>query len=362
MRYFLFLFLFIISLQAQDKKAFSLVEPFNKAVFEESFASVVVKVNKKYEKNILVIQNHTSNKKNTFNIHNKRDTYCQTVPLNAGNNKVTISLYNQQSKLIKQQTLNLFFNVEVFKDGVTIPKGYKKVFFHTSKNENSCKRCHDMGIDKPNSSKSLSNISLSGKNIVDMKSIANVKILEDTKQSKCYTCHNQLLSRSNSHAPSINFACIECHDGSTNKFNKDEKNKSRFLAPDPIDTQCKNCHWKVESKWYKSESKHGPVMTGRCTKCHNPHSSNNEFFLHKPIWKLCTTCHDEKAKGKHVLTSFVFGRNKGAHPTQGRPDPARPGRELVCSGCHNPHGSDGIYLLRTTGKKTYSVCKRCHEK
>lgn len=360
MRYFFLTILLLISLQAKEKTAFTFLEPNNKQVFQEAFSSIVVNVKKQYAGSLLVIENGTIKK--THLINDKLSTYCQTIPLNVGENLIKVSLYNKESKIIQEKKLKLFYNIEIFKDGVTIPKGYKKEFFHTSKNEKRCKQCHDMTIDKPKSEKNLSNISLSGKQIVDMQKIANVKILEDTSQSKCYTCHKQLLSRSNSHAPSINFACIQCHTGETNFFNEDAKNKSRFLAPDPIDMQCKNCHFKVESKWYKKDSKHGPVMSGRCTKCHNPHSSNHEFFLHKPIWKLCTTCHDEKAKGKHVLTSFVFGRNKGAHPTQGRDDPARPGRELVCSSCHNPHGSDGIVLLRTQEKTAYSVCKRCHEK
>ena len=129
----------------------------------------------------------------------------------------------------------------------------------------------------------------------------------------------------------------------------------------PISKTCMSCHEQVE-KWTMSKYTHGPVNDGRCERCHNPHGSKNEFFLRKNIWDICTTCHAEKANGKHVVSSFVYGRNEGAHPTKDRRDPSRPERELTCSSCHNPHGSSGIYLLRMKGSMPFNVCKRCHKK
>ncbi len=357
---YLILFFIYINLFANTNNTFEVVQPKQKTVFYEDFVSVVINLPKNSKANLLKIETIDNEYRHSLNIK-KRDTYCKVVQLRIGENKIFISLYNNDKKL-EEKTIEVFHRSEVFKEGVDIPKGFEKKYFHINKNEQSCKRCHDMSIDNITNGKKLSNINLKNTGIVNIDNISNVQIIEDTKDSKCFSCHKNVVSKKNSHAPSVNFACLQCHSGETNFFNEKFNGKSKFLAPDPIDIKCKNCHDKVDKSWYKKDSQHGPVMSGRCTKCHNPHSSDNEFFLRKPIWNLCTTCHDEKAKGKHVLNSFVFSRNKGAHPTRGRPDPVRPGRELVCSGCHNPHGSDGVYLLRTTGKTPYSVCKRCHEK
>lgn len=352
--------LLCFSLFANANEEFKVIEPINFSTFKEAFASIVIKIPKNSSGTMLIIEINNNQYKSI--LKKEKDVYCKNVSLNIGENIASIILY-KNNEIISKKNINIFYTSEIFKEGVDMPSNYKNNNFHQIKKENNCKGCHDMTTDENVSqSKRLSDINLTTEGVVKIESLSNIRILDNPNQSKCFNCHKNLVSRKNSHAPSVNFACTQCHDGSTNSFNDKEENTSRFLAPDPIDIKCMKCHEKIDTSWYKKESKHGPVMSGKCTTCHNPHSSDNEFFLRKPIWKLCTTCHDEKAKGKHVLTSFVFGRNKGAHPTQGRADPARPGRELVCSGCHNPHGSDGIYLLRTEGKTPYSVCKRCHEK
>jgi predicted CXXCH cytochrome family protein len=357
MKFFLWILLCIQGV-ANDR-LFEIVQPQSKVIVKEDFISVVVNIAQKTEATSLHIQSH--NQSHSFELKALKNIYCKSVPLRVGNNEIIVSLRNKH-QILHEKKLLVFYQSEVFKEAVNAPTGYKKHYFHTNKNEKRCQQCHNMAIDNIKSRKKLSQIDLKNTGIVNVSNISMVQILENTQESNCYSCHKNIVAKQNSHAPSINFACLQCHTGETNFFNAQEKGKSKFLAPDPIDIQCKNCHDKVERVWYKKESQHGPVMSGRCTKCHNPHSSNHEFFLRKPIWNLCTTCHDEKAKGKHVLSSFVFSRNKGAHPTKGRSDPARAGRELVCSSCHDPHGSNGIYLLRTEGKTSYSVCKRCHEK
>ena len=70
---------------------------------------------------------------------------------------------------------------------------------------------------------------------------------------------------------------------------------------------------------------------------HDPHATDNDFRLNKPIVELCTTCHRGFDDGYHV----VQRPQGGGHPIGGRDDPLRPGRELVCTSCHDPHGTYG---------------------
>ena len=64
----------------------------------------------------------------------------------------------------------------------------------------------------------------------------------------------------------------------------------------------------------------------------------------------CVDCHEDMADTPHPVPT---------HPISGVPDPSRPGKELTCSSCHDPHGSDHSSLLYQEG---YGICKRCHNK
>ncbi len=349
-----FVLLFVFSLGTVEAKSgsFLILKPDTNGVYDENYASLVIKrLDKSLEKISLVLQDDIiidvqTNQKD-------RDVYCKTINLKLGNNKVTIIGYGGDKELTRKE-INLFYRSEIYGDFDEEPSGYKRNFFHLYKNEKLCMSCHNMKPDKKSLKKK--HISPSKINAKDFDVLAN------PEDSNCYQCHKTIVYRKNGHAPSVNFLCTECHTGKSGEFNLQDEGKSKYLMPDPIMNRCFSCHEGVKEKWFSNTSEHGPLRSGRCNKCHNPHSSAYEFHLRKPIWDLCTTCHAEKATGKHVIGSFVFGRNRGSHPTRGRDDPSRPGRKLVCSSCHNPHGSNGIYLLRAKGKTAFSVCQRCHKK
>jgi predicted CXXCH cytochrome family protein len=94
-----------------------------------------------------------------------------------------------------------------------------------------------------------------------------------------------------------------------------------------------------------------------CTVCHDPHASDNEFRLRKPIIKLCTSCHKGYDDGYHVV-QLPAG---GGHPIGGRPDPLREGRELVCSSCHDPHGTNNPRMWYRASERLV-LCVECHRK
>ena len=286
-----------------------------------------------------IVISQENNKTTTIKVDKSKKTYCKTIILDVGQNDIYVSSY-KNSKLIDKEKRDVYFLSELFEGAnEEDAEDYDLNYYHTQENENKCKSCHTMESNVPTDGNAF----------------------EDVTKTTCYGCHNGMLNTKNTHAPAANWLCLECHNGKVSEYNLDEKGASKYLAPSPISNTCALCHDQIEA-WQTNPYGHGPVNDGHCVRCHNPHGSDNEFFLRKPIWNLCTTCHSEKASGKHVVSSFVFGRNQGAHPTKDRKDPSRPGRDFYCSSCHNPHGSAGIKLLRMTGTGVFGVCQRCHKK
>jgi predicted CXXCH cytochrome family protein len=118
---------------------------------------------------------------------------------------------------------------------------------------------------------------------------------------------------------------------------------------------CLKCHQDIARK----KIKHGPAGAGYCNLCHDPHASRNPAWLRKPIWSLCTTCHADKGSGVHVVAGFVSGNS---HPTRKRRDPARPGKRLSCTSCHEPHGGETQDLFAYEVKNRTELCSLCHRK
>ncbi len=346
----LFGFLFLTGGKA-DSDILEILSPDNKAIYDDAFASLVVKTPPGKIRRLEIETGE--GKLYIYKNSPKTGYYCKSVKLKLGDNNITVTAYTDDNSTV-QKSVELFYRSEVYEGADEAPYKFKKFFFHNNKNEKLCAKCHKMKPDFKKAPKKT--IKAKGALTED------IQVLENPQDSNCYSCHEVLTSRKNGHAPSVNFMCTVCHTGKAGENNLLDEGKSKYIQPDPIAPRCFKCHERVEDIMKHNRSDHGPTKLGRCNKCHNPHSSPNAFFLRKPIWKLCTTCHAEKASGKHVINAFVFSRNKGGHPTRGRPDPSRPGRELVCSSCHNPHGSKGPFLLRTTGSTPFKVCKRCHKK
>lgn len=313
--------------------SFEIIRPNPKTVIDESYINVVVKITDPSITKFVISDG--KGKEFVRQVNKNRAVYCQSVSLKMGNNPVNVVTFAQNEPK-ESHAVSVFYRSEVFKGFDEEPSGHRKHDFHTDKDEQLCKTCHVMA-DKPRK---------------------RGEVPDNPEDSACHQCHKNIIQMNSGHAPALNWLCSECHTGKTGEYNEGVS-LSKYAAPDPIMERCFSCHDKIKNDWMARKSEHGPVRDGRCNRCHNPHGGENLFFLRKPIWELCTTCHAEKAVGEHVISSFVRAKS---HPTQGRPDPARPGRELVCSGCHDPHGSQGIYLLRTKGQTAFSICVRCHQK
>ena len=342
LKYFLLLLLVALSSNAEEAtpataKSIKVINPINNTLYSGEDSTFVVECNSTSVDKLEIIKNSVNIA--TLDVNNSKDTYCKSIKLDVGENAIVVNSYKDNT-LVDSVEHKYYYFVDVFeKSNEYDAEDYDKNYFHAPENEDKCKKCHDMSSNVP----------------------TNGEPFEDVTQTTCYSCHTAKVSKKNTHAPTANWLCLDCHNGKIGEYNMDKEGTAKYMVPDPVAKTCGECHDTVEG-WFMNKYTHGPTNDGRCIRCHNPHGSDNEFFLRKTIWNLCTTCHNEKATGKHIVASFVFGRNGGAHPTKAPVDFARPERKFVCSSCHNPHGSSGIYLLRMRGSQPFGVCQRCHKK
>ncbi len=292
---------------------FEILFPKPKSIFREEFVSVVFKVNPKEVKAIFLSVNGSEE---SLKVEKKKVVYCKSVRIKPGENKILVKVTKNDGKS-DLKMVRVFMRSQVFPAGNVPPADYAVHRFHTGDNEEQCVKCH--------------------------------KIEGGSTQDTCVKCHGKLLSRKIPHAPAL-AGCTLCHSGG-----KD----SKYAWREPISETCFMCHGNRKQIWYSKKYMHGPPSTGKCYICHNPHSENRRFFLKKQILDLCTTCHSEKKEEKHPLEGFVFAE---AHPITGKPDPARPGMELSCTGCHNPHASNFRFFFQNDYSGEAILCLKCHKK
>ena len=112
------------------------------------------------------------------------------------------------------------------------------------------------------------------------------------------------------HGPYAARLCNACHaPGAANAL----------LAP--RDELCLRCHTLDVDKAYV----HGPLASGGCLVCHDPHSSRYDHLLVADPATFCTKCHDRE------LVATIEGHADLA---------------ANCTACHDAHGSDAKYLLK----------------
>ncbi len=323
--------LFSTSLFGSKESVLQIFNPSKEAVIhEERLVSLVMAPQTDVVD--LIIINTDANETFNINVNNKRSHYCKNISLHLGENNLTINAYKGE-ELLEQLERSVFVTSKVHKEYRYPPELYTRSFFHTKSNEKVCTKCHDMSVN-------------------EVKGVA----FENVSDSNCFECHMMITAEKHAHAPSVNWLCTSCHNGKTGSFNTDDANLTKYTVPDPIAPVCLKCHDKQEKLWKSKRFHHEPADSGRCNKCHNSHASNNIFYLRKPVWELCTGCHKDKIDGGHIVRTF----SRVMHPTHDVKDPSRPGKELSCISCHNPHVSNTPFLLQS--KTTMGLCSRCHKK
>ena len=104
--------------------------------------------------------------------------------------------------------------------------------------------------------------------------------------------------------------CGACHPGAPKEYR----------VARPVDALCYRCHDRKDTKKHV----HGPLGSGECTSCHDPHGSPNRALAVASPEALCPLCHDQASSRRHMKQS--------------------PGKG--CAVCHDPHSSERIFLLK----------------
>lgn len=181
------------------------------------------------------------------------------------------------------------------------------------------------------------------------------------KDALCTKCHDEsettpILSiyqtkhgvRGDVNAPT----CQSCH-GESEKHLKGEPNAKVRPAPDIVykkgayevtddrdrAIQCLSCHkGGMRNRWDGGEHQNNGVA---CNDCHRVHQPADKVLSKKTQTDVCFTCHKDQRADSRKISHHPIEEGK-----------------VVCSDCHNPHGSAGPKLLK---KNTVTeTCFTCH--
>ncbi len=146
--------------------------------------------------------------------------------------------------------------------------------------------------------------------------------------------------------------CQTCHGESENHLKGDTTGKGR-PAPDVVfnkgvyaasddkvrSAQCLACHkGTARTDWDGSQHQNNQLA---CNSCHLIHSPVDKVRDRKTQTEVCFSCHKDQRADTHKISTHPIDAGK-----------------VVCSDCHNPHGSPGPKLLK---KNTVNeICFTCH--
>ena len=147
-------------------------------------------------------------------------------------------------------------------------------------------------------------------------------------------------------------SCQSCH-GESEKHLKGDPNVKGRAAPDVVfkkgafeltdekqrAAQCLTCHkGTARNAWEGSQHQNNGMA---CNDCHKVHQPEDKLLSKKTQTEICFTCHKEQRADSHKISTHPIDAGK-----------------VVCSDCHNPHGSAAPKLLK---KNTVNeVCWTCH--
>lgn len=172
-------------------------------------------------------------------------------------------------------------------------------------------------------------------------------------EATCLGCHEDKAYKGTAHGlilkertPAATHGCESCHGpGKAHAESGDKSLIKRFtaggLSPSEASDTCTSCHNRAtHALWDGSQHNQRNVT---CTTCHSVHSpKGTPQLVARTQMELCSKCHRN-------ITNKQFRFNHM---------PVREGG-LVCSSCHNVHGSTNVRLLRA-GTTIDESCTSCH--
>jgi len=291
------------------------------------------------------------------------------LPLVPGKNQFTIIPGDQLIELNYRQIKGAIQGKAFFEKDVYL-------FHLDDKLPNGCEDCHDLhesaSIDPMGELKGQPSCAVCHKNLIarikwkHSPMVNNQCLICHLQSAKpwrigipagkiddtCFICHNskkELESKKHRHGPMI-AGCILCHDPHGDEYRY-------FLWADGALDICITCHSDKRNLVNGKDPRftlHGVIRGPGCVVCHDPHASDERYQLRKPVNMLCLGCHQDNIDIK-------IGHPVAGHPNAGPKELRRPGRELTCVGCHDPHGSSHESLLVET-KRGGLLCRGCHKR
>ena len=278
--------------------------PKDNSLHRETTLNVILEVDSKAIDKIKIISSLSSK---LMDVNSSKIIYCKNVTLKLGENSIVVRAY-KDNEMVSQEVSRVYITSAIHYEFKFPPKEYKQNFFHNDTNEDRCSKCHDMSVNEE----------------------PGVAFL-DINESNCYQCHSNITNEKYAHAPAINWMCTSCHDGKVGSDNKESEGLSKHIAAEPVNRECLRCHQKNLKLWSSYKYKHEPLDSGRCNKCHNPHSSPYNMFVRKPVDQICLGCHKDKhIKAQILKNSECSGTSTGQK----------------CIECHSPHASNKAFFLK----------------
>ncbi|WP_456377902.1 cytochrome c3 family protein [Lutibacter sp.] len=168
-----------------------------------------------------------------------------------------------------------------------------------------------------------------------------VNVLGQSKigEKTCVECHKDAVKKDILHGPTAT-DCTACHV--SNGAKHPLENVTGFIFLEEGANLCYSCHEEAQTE-FKKKYVHKPVKKGKCTECHEVHSSNNHSLIFEQSPDLCFSCHNEFEELKETSMSVH--------------QPSFDGKS--CLICHTPHASSQKRLLVENSKQ---LCLNCHNK